>query len=570
MHRRKFLITLACLPLFPYSARASSISADLIYFNGKISTFDAANTLVEAVAVKDGKFLALGSSSKIKEFVGPQTVLADLKGRRVVPGLIDAHCHPMETIYLRDEWVDCRYPGVPSVAKALENIGQWAAKTPKGQWIFAACVSASQDKFLEKRLPTRAELDKVAPDNPVAVANGAHLVMVNSMALKALGIKKGMQHLPDGATIILDDQGEPTGAIADAQADLPDTPGLALLQKAYSESIQSFWNANGFTSLLAITPAKALPVLKQVAGKKHKPSIRYTYSLWTSADGSNIPEDFASFALPEDADPDFYRFFGIKGWIDGENDARTGYMCDPYLGHSPSDPAGGRGTLVTDLGKATQLAKLAGKNKKACMLHCSGGAAMDIGLTAYEQDLAAGNAIPIKRIEHFGVFQMNDTQIARAKALKNKNFFISVQPNWLVDLVKSDYINMGAAKAETGFRFRTMIDAGLEPAASTDMTGIYLGNINPFIGIHAAVTRDSDRGRFLPQEAITVEEALKMWTIWAARSMGESDVKGSIEIGKFADMTVLSDDIFSIPKEQIKDIHASQTIVAGNVVYEQR
>ena len=143
------------------------------------------------MAVQDGKVLKVGSVDEIKKLAGPSTRLVDLGGKTVVPGLIDAHCHPMETIYLKEAWVDCRYPQTPSVKQVLANIAAWVKKTPKGAWIYVACVSASENKFAEKRLPTKAELDAVAPDNPVLLANGAHLVVINSQAIKRVGIKKG-------------------------------------------------------------------------------------------------------------------------------------------------------------------------------------------------------------------------------------------------------------------------------------------------------------------------------------------------------------------------------------------
>jgi predicted amidohydrolase YtcJ len=152
--------------------------------------------------------------------------------------------------------------------------------------------------------------------------------------------------------------------------------------------------------------------------------------------------------------------------------------------------------------------------------------------------------------------------------MKDKGFKISIQPTWLLDLVKADYENMGPERTKTGFRFRDMIDAGLEPAAGSDVTGIYLDNVNPFLAIYAAVTRDSDDGLFEPAQAVTVTEALKMWTVWAAKSMDEFDMKGSIEPGKYADMTVLSDDIFSMEKEGLKDVKVTKTVVGGEVVYE--
>jgi predicted amidohydrolase YtcJ len=567
----KFVLAIVAvlgLMVYAFARIAPAAQSDAVYFNGNIITLDAAGSTVSGVAVKDGKILKVGSSDEMKKLAGDSTRLIDLGGKTVVPGLIDAHCHPMETIYLKEDWVDCRYPETQSVKQALDNIAAWAKKTPRGEWIFVACVSASENKFVEKRIPTKAELDAVAPDNPVVLANGAHLCVVNSPALKLLGIRKGMTKLPHGGSVILDKNGEPTGALADAQADVPNNPNLADLERYYTKSIQEFWNQNGFTSLLAITPAAALPVLQKIAMSKITPTIRYTTSIWTSANDKDMPEDLSKFHMPKGTDPAWYRFGGIKDWIDGENDARTGYMCEPYIGHFDTDPPGGHGTLVTDQLGANRLASIANKAGVICMFHCSGDKATDIGLNAYEEVINSGRPGTNMRIEHFGMFQLTDAQLQRAKEMKKKGLHVSVQPIWLLELVKADYENMGANRAHTGFQFRSMIDAGLEPTASTDMTGIYLGNINPFEAIYAMVTRDSDKGKFVPGQAISVTEALKMWTIWAAKSMGEADAKGSIEPGKYADMTVLSQDIFTMPKENIKEVKAFMTIVGGKIVYE--
>lgn len=549
---------------------AGAAEPDVIFFNAKIITLDAAGSTAGAVAVQDGKVLKLGSTEEIKKLAGPSTQLVDLGGKTAVPGLIDAHCHPMETIMMKETWVDCRYPRTPSVKQALANISAWAKKTPKDKWIYAACVSASENKFAEKRIPTKAELDAAAPDNPVLLANGAHLAVVNSLGLKRLGIKKGMRRLPHGATVILDKQGNPTGVLADAMADVPITPTVPELERYYARGIAEFWNQHGFTSLMAITPAPALPVLQKLAGAQNPSTIRYTVSVWTAANGKNMPPDLSGFHMPPGADPAWYRFGGIKAWVDGENDCRTGYMYQPYLGHFDTDPPGGKGTLVTDQRAADRFAAIALQNRAICMFHCSGDHATDIGLNAYDKVLQAGPPGAIKRIEHFGMFQLLDRQLKRAQAMKKQGLFISVQPIWLVELVKADFENMGAERAKTGFQFRAMIDAGLEPAASTDMTGIYLGNIDPFKAIYAMVTRNSDMGVFQPEQAISVTEALKMWTLWAAKAMGQADVKGSLEPGKFADMTVLSDDIFTMPKENLQDVKVLKTIVGGKVVYETR
>jgi predicted amidohydrolase YtcJ len=271
--------------------------------------------------------------------------------------------------------------------------------------------------------------------------------------------------------------------------------------------------------------------------------------------------------MPPTADPDYYRFVAIKAWVDGENDCRTGYMREPYIGHFEIDPPGGRGVLVTPQEQVDAFTDRARDNGRVPMLHCSGDAAVDAGLSAYERRPSGSAAETLCRIEHFGMFQLHETQLRRAAALAGKGLRISVQPIWLTELVKADIENMGAELARTGFRFKTLIDAGLEPAASTDMTGIYLGNINPFTAMEAVVTRQSDAGPFETHEAVTVEDAVRMWTVWPARAIGEGASRGTIEIDKLADMVVLSEDIFSIAPGRIAGVAADMTIVGGRVVF---
>jgi predicted amidohydrolase YtcJ len=556
----------AGLVALAFSAQAAP--PDVVFYNGNIVTLDAKGTKAQAVAVKDGRFVAIGGTARLRATAGPATKLVDLGGRTVVPGLIDAHTHPMETMMMKETWVDARYPGTASVAQALDHIAAWVAKTPKGDWVYVACVSASENKFAEKRLPTRAELDRVAPDNPVVLANGTHMSVANSAALAKLGVAKGTTRMAHGGGVILDAAGEPTGVLTDAQGDIPYVPTAAQLERYYTTDIQALWNRHGFTSVLAITPASALPVLQKLAAAHVVPSLRYTAAVWTSSAGDDMPADLAKFRMPPGTDPAWYRFGGIKMWMDGENDCRTGYMNEPYVGVQDTDPPGGRGSLVSSQATADRFAGIAAGNGVFGMMHCSGDAAVDMGLTAYEHAATAGKAATIRRIEHFGMFQLDARQLARARALRSGGLRISVQPTWLLDLVKADLENMPADVAKSGFRFRAMIDAGLEPAAGTDVTGIYLDNVNPFLGVYAAVTRQSDAGLFEPAQAVSVDEALRMWTIWAAKSIGEDAVKGSIERGKYADMTVLTDNVYTLPKAKLKDVRPVLTIVGGRVVFD--
>lgn len=547
-----------------------NVSSDIVFYNGKIVTLDNVGTIAEAVGIKNGRFIKIGSNKEVKKSADASTRMVDLEGKTVVPGLIDAHCHPMETIMMRDTWVDCRYPGTPSAKQAVNNIARWIQNTPNDAWVFAACVSASQNKFEEHKVPSKDDLDSVARDNPVVLANGTHMAVVNTVALQILDIKKGTRKLPHGGTVILDGNDEPTGVLTDAMNDVPFVPTVAQLTSFYASEIPKLWNSNGFTSIMAITPSATVPVLKSVAMSNGTPSIRYSTTVWTSANAVDMPTDLSDFEFAENVDPQWYRFAAIKVWIDGENDARTGYMYEPYLGSFDTDPPGNKGTLVTAQPEADHFASIASNAKVAAMLHVAGDAAIDIGLNTCEKQINAGKTGNIMRLDHFGMFQVTSEQLNRAKQIKKHGVCICVQPTWLLDLVKANFDNMGSERASTGFRFRTMIDAGLEPAAGTDVTGIYLDNINPFLAIYAAVTRNSDMGVFQPEEAVSVKDALRMWTIWAAKIMGEQDVKGTIENNKYADMAVLSDDIFDIEPERLQKVRVLKTIVGGNIVYEEK
>lgn len=542
--------------------------ADVVFVNGAITTLEPARPRAEAVAVSGDRFLAVGGTTEVTRCAGAATDIVDLQGRRVVPGLIDAHCHPIETLWLKDDWVDARFPGTDSVAATLGKVRDRAARAPRGEWIFVACVSATENKFVDKRLPSKDELSAVAPENPVLLANGAHMSIVNNAALRTLGITVGQARLPKGGTVLLDERGEPTGVITDGFADLPSSPPPSEVAGFIARGIPEFWNQHGFTSLMAITPSRAVPAFQAVSTSGHQPGIRYSVSVWSAPDGTGLPADLTEFEMPDGADPDYFRFAGIKAWIDGENDCRTGYMYEPYLGDFDIDPPGGRGALVTPLDRAEAFAELARANHRMAMLHCSGDAAVDIGLAAYERCGApASDGATIRRIEHFGMFQLTDTQLTRAKRLVQQGLRISVQPMWLTELVKANLENMGPERTRTGFRFKTLIESGLEPAASTDMTGIYLGNIAPFPAIEAMVTRQSDAGVFEPGEAISVEDALRMWTVWAARAIGEGSRRGVIATGRLADMTVLTEDVLNIAPDAIHTVAAAKTIVGGRVVF---
>ena len=207
----------------------------------------------------------------------------------------------------------------------------------------------------------------------------------------------------------------------------------------------------------------------------------------------------------------------------------------------------------------------------AFLAHATGDRATAMALTAFEHvRVEEGSGAPARgaapqRIEHFGEFMLGPDDLARAKRL---GVMVNVQPGWIYTLANSTIENLGAERARGAFRFRDMIDAGLEPGFGTDLTGIVLETFDPFLHVWAAVTRMSDVGVFVPEQAVSVTEALRMLTIWSAQAQGEGAIKGSIEPGKLADMVVISDDIMRIPPSAIRDLKVLKTIVGGRVVYE--
>ena len=416
--------SLAFITCFSAYIQASE-PADVVFLNGQIETLNSKQPKANAVAIKDEKFIAIGSDQKIKPLIGPKTKVIDLNQQLVVPGFVDAHTHPMETIWLKESWVDARYPETPSVKQALLNIAARVNSTPRNQWIYVAGVSASENKFLEKRLPTKAELDAVAPNNPVIMANGAHMAIANSAALAKMGIKKGVTKLRHGAGVLSDKDGEPNGVITDGMGDIPGSPSPQEIARYYASDIAKFWNSYGFTSVMAITPAAAMPIMQSVSLSTPTSNIRFTASVWAAPNGEGMPKDLSVFEMPPQANPAYYRFAAIKAWVDGENDCRTGFMYEPYVGVQDTDPPGGKGTLVTNQQLANQFSALANQNKKISMLHCSGDAAADIGLSAYEALGKTQSNNTIKRIEHFGMFQLNPKQLKRGQALKK---IISIFP----------------------------------------------------------------------------------------------------------------------------------------------
>jgi predicted amidohydrolase YtcJ len=563
---RPVLLAAAIVALAAAMPVQASTPPDVVFLGGNIATLDAKGTAASAVAVKDGRFVAVGSTKAIRSLAGPGTRVVELGGKTVVPGLIDAHSHPVVTMFFMSA-VDARAPGVPSVVQALKNVEARAKVTPPGQWIAVVGASASQTKFLEKRLPSRAELDLAAPANPVWFWNGTHAEVLNSAGLKALGVSRGHLTLPKGGRVSVDASGEPTGEMFEAEANVPFPPTPETVMGWFREGIPALWNAHGFTTVNGMLALDEIAALRAVAASGFRPTVRYSAFAFAEPNGAGMPADLREVQMPPGAPRDRFRTAGIKLWIDGEVDAGSGYCSAPY-----ADPAGvpdgGRGLLVTTQAEALAFARKARAAGLDVAMHASCDASSEIAVRAYRELAREGGPRTPQRLEHYGQFTGPTPEVARA--VKDLDLIVVTQPAWLLFLGKSTYHLLGEERARTAFRYGSMVKAGLRPAASSDTTGAYLQAVNPFIHMKAAVTRMSDMGVLQPEEALSVKDALRMWTVWAARSIQEEKERGSIEKGKLADMAVLSDDLFAIPPARIDQVRVEQTIVGGEVVYRAR
>lgn len=537
-------------------------AADAVFVNGNILTMDGENNVVRAVAVRDGNIVATGPDAEVRKYADHRTQVIDLGGRTVLPGFIDGHAHPTSVINAYKHWLDGRYPTTPSIAALLQKIKVRAGETKAGDWILVAGSPASDTRFVEKRLPTRAELDTASCDAPVLYFSGMHKWIASSQGLKKLGITAGMKQLK-GAVIELDEQGEPTGMLHEPMALVPGRNfSDEVLHQMYTRDIPEFWNSRGYTSLLAITPQAHFEQLKKISADGAHASLRYGFAVNADPAGTLLPPTYGGFHLPQTADSAWYRFVGVKLWVDGDVPAKGGYVYQPYCG--PDHNCG-----VANISPKKLVAMVSNIRKQGLgvLLHATGDRATDMAVDAFEQAQVVPGPRTLQRIEHFGDFMLTREQMAKVKRL---GILGNCQPGWIHVHANatSEYLGPERAKA-MAFQFRTMLDMGLEPGFGSDLTGIVKQTESPFFHIWCAVTRACEHGTFVPEQAVSLTDALRMMTIWAARAQDEDAIKGSIETGKFADMVVLSDDITRIAPARIPELCVLQTIVGGKIVYQE-
>ena len=531
--------------------------ADIILHNGRIAT-NRVPSFVEAVAIEGGKFVAAGSSDEVLRQRGPATRVIDAGGRTVIPGLNDSHLHLIRGGLNYN--MELRWDGVPSLADALRMLREQAARTPPPQWV-RVVGGWTEFQFAERRMPTLDEINAVSPDTPVFVLHLYDRAILNRAALRAVGYTRDTPD-PPGAEIQRDKSGNPIGLlIARPNAGLlyaTLAKGPKLSPEDQANSTRHFMrelNRLGVTSAIdAGGGFQNYPADYQVIDELHRRgemTVRVAYNLFTQRPGQEFDDvsKWARMTRPGEGS-DFYRMNGA-----GEMLTFSAADFEDFLEPRPDLPPSLEGEL-------TRVVRLLAENRWPFRLHATYDESIRRFLNVFE---AVNREVPFAGLRWF--FDHAETiaerNLERVKALGGGiavQHRMAFQGEYFID-------RYGRKAAEQSPPIRKMLAMGVPVGAGTDATRV--ASHNPFVSLYWLVTGKTVGGTALYPEANRLDraEALRRYTVGSAWFSGEEDKKGSVEVGKLADLAVLSADYFSVPEEEIKGIESVLTLVGGKVVY---
>lgn len=553
---------------------AAETHPDAVYYNGKVITVWEAQPAAQAFAVRGNRFVAVGRDAEILKLAGPSTKRIDLRGRCVVPGLIESHVHPI-TAALTER--DGPVPVMNSIAEVQEYMRKEAARLPADRLVFAPKVYATRLK--ERRYPNRRELDAAVPKHP-AIADNGYAAVLNSVALKIAGIDRSTPE-PANGKIIRDANGEPTGLILGARQLL----GKVLRRRNFTHedelwalrNIEKHYNSAGITSIVDRGQGASGVRLYQELQKAGELTVRATITYRINPQGSpaEIRQRIQEVPFVTGFGDDLVRIGAIKVVLDGGILIGTAFLRAPYgkntevYGYSDPDY---RGVFNMPMESLVEMAKTAAQLGWQMTAHTAGGGAVDRLLDAYEE---ANRVTPIRDLR-FTVTHGNfpdPRAIARAKKM---GVIFDMQPAWHHFDGPAIAPVFGPERMRNFIPLRSVIDAGVIVVGGSDHMirmepRLALNAYHPFFGMWMAITRKTVDGTVLnPEQRITREEALKLWTINGAYGTFDEKKKGSIEPGKLADFAVISKDYLTCPEDEIKDIEALMTVMDGRVVYERK
>jgi predicted amidohydrolase YtcJ len=531
-------------------------AADLIITGAKVWTVDKATPTAQAVAVLGDRIVAVGSSDEVQAWRGPKTEVVDAGGKLLLPGFNDSHVHfitggsQLDNVQLND---------ATSAREFVKRVGEHAHNMPKGEWILGG--DWDETKWTPADLPTRQMLDEVTPDNPVFLSRyDGHMGVANSVALKLAGITKATPEVP-GGTIVRDAAGEPAGGLKDAAMNYiyKVIPKLSAEQRARAATRALEHAASlGVTSVQDMVPDYEDIALFADLLERGKLTTRIY-----AAPAVALSEDQAKIGLRHSFGGPYLRIGAVKAFADGSLGSRTAYFFEPF-----SDQAGNHGLLSEDM---QPLSKMRGYMMTAdaaglqICTHAIGDQAISIILDLYTELVKAHGARDRRfRIEHAQHMAAKDFD-----RFAQLNVIASMQPYHAIDDGRWAEARIGRDRASRTYAFRTFLDHKVRLAFGTDWD---VAPLNPMLTVYAAVTRATLDGKhpegWFPEQKLSVAEAVEAYTMGSAYAEFQDTVKGSISVGKLADMVLLNEDILTIDPVKIRDAKVLRTIVGGKTVFD--
>ena len=548
--------------------------ADFVLHGGKVITIDEKKPRAQGVAVKDGKVLWVGTDDEVRQAIGKGTRVWDLEGMTVIPGFIESHNHTL-MFGLGLSAIDLTQAG--SIDEILALVSERASRQEEGTWITG--VGYNQNELREKRHPTSQDLDRAAPKHLVSLRHtSAHAVVVNNLVLTTAGITKKSPD-PAGGKIGRDVKtGELTGLLFESPAmklveDHMPKPGLEDLITALGRANQRFL-AEGITSAMdASVGGNDIPLqiaAYQEAVERGALRVRHNLAIWSEAvfDYPHFEESLREaknkllgLGIRSGLGDERLRIGPFKIIVDGAFSTVTAVTYEPY-GVDPNDR--GCGVLVVEPEKLAKLAALVHSLGWQLSIHGIGDRAIDVCLDAFE---AASRLNPRKdprfRLEHCSMVLPR-----MFERMKRLGVIPVLQPGFIWELGDNWFRQLGKEKCSRFKPFRSLLKNKIPMAFSSDRPVV---SGAPLLGIHSAVNQKTRTGQdYALEEKITPEEALRCYTLNGAFASFEDRIKGSIEVGKLADLVVLAEDPTLVNPEKIKDISVEATMVGGELFFQKR
>lgn len=531
-------------------------AADLVVLNGRLVTL-AVPAEAEALAALDGRIAFVGSNGDAEGWIGPETEVLDLEGRLGIPGFIEGHGHFWS---LGEAKLQLALEEARTWDEIVAQVAEAVAGSEPGAWILGR--GWHQSKWVEapvpsvQGLPIHHGLSAVSPENPVLLGHASgHMAFANARAMELAGIDASTPD-PDGGEIVRDGDGQPTGALRETAENLVAGLRAESLEWSHARQVVRLASdeclAKGITSFQdAGSSFRLIDVYRRMADAGELP-----LRLWVMVLDSNeaMAESLAGYRMI-DRGGGFLTVRGIKRSIDGALGSHGAWLLDPY-----EDLPQSAGLNTTSMEVMEETARLAREHDFQFCVHAIGDRANRETLDLFERTLA-GDRTRRWRVEHAQHLHPDDVpRFAELGVIASMQAVHCTSDGpWVPD-------RLGERRsAEGAYLWRALLDSG---AVVTNGTDAPVEDVDPIASFHAAVSRRMANGEvFHEGQRMTREEALRSYTIDAAWSAFEEDSKGSLEVGKFADLTVLSRDIMTVPEEDIPGAQAVYTIMGGEVAY---